>query len=301
MHRRLNLLAMVASCLLLLTACAGGLSPALQALGSTVTPVNINFEELYAYAGRSRTAYAPEADIRSKYPATIRINAPGKADVRYFLEQDDKAKTQYITVRGTADKKNFSEDMDVKIREDQKVDIPVHEGFDKAAQVIYTDVKPFLKPGYKTYVTGHSLGGAIAVLLTIYIIEDGGKVERVVTFGQPKFTTAAGVKRLGFLPLTRVVDENDMVPALPPEKGYDHVGPELILLEGPRYVFLPSYNASRISVDEFWRTIAISDLRDHHMDNYLKRLLTKMKGAVEVPYNQREQYVAKKPQKTTKN
>jgi hypothetical protein len=96
-----------------------------------------------------------------------------------------------------------------------------------------------------------------------------------------------------------VVDENDMVPALPPEKRYDHVGPELILLEGPRYVFLPSYNASRISVGEFWRTIAISDLRDHHMDNYLKRLSTKLKGAVEVPYNQREQYVARKPQKTT--
>ena len=208
---------------------------------------------------------------------------------------------KYITVRGTADKKNFSEDMDVKIREDQKVSIPVHEGFDKVAQVIYADVKPYLKPGYKTYVTGHSLGGAIAVLLTIYIVEDGGKVDRVVTFGQPKFTTAVGVKRLGFLPLTRVVDENDMVPALPPEKSYVHVGPELILLEGPRYVYLPSYNASRISVGEFWRTIAISDLHDHHMDNYLKRLLTKMEGSVEVAYNQREQYVAKKPQKTTNN
>lgn len=301
MHRRLHLLVVIAACLSLLTACAGGLSPELKALGSTVTPVNLDFEELHAYANRSKTAYASEAVIRSQYPATTRINAPGKTDVRYFLEQDDKAKTQYITVRGTAGKKNFSEDLDVKIREDQKVVIPVHEGFDKAAQAVYADVKPYLRPDYKTYVTGHSLGGAIAVLITIYIVEDGGKVDRVVTFGQPKFTTAAGIKHLGFLPLTRVVDENDMVPALPPQKAYVHVGPELILLEGSRYVYLPSYNASRISAGEFWRTIGITDLPDHHMDNYLKRLTTKLEGAVEVPYNQREQYVAKKPQKNIIN
>jgi triacylglycerol lipase len=303
MHRRVKLLVVIVACLSLLTACTGGMSPSqLQALGSSVTPVSINFEELSAYANRSNTAYASEAVIRSTYPATIRINAPGNTDARYFLEQDDKAKTQYITVRGTADSKNFSEDLNITIRTDRKTDIPVDSGFDSVAQAIYTDVKPFLKPGYKTYVTGHSLGGAVAALVAVYIIEDGGKVERVVTFGQPKFTTAAGVKRLGFLPITRVVDENDMVPMLPPRSfrnltqgTYEHVGPEIILLEGPRYVYLPSHDANRLSVNELWRTMAFDDLPDHHMDNYLKRLSTKFKAAVEVAYNQREQYIAKVP------
>jgi triacylglycerol lipase len=292
----------IAACFLLLTACAGGMaSPELQALGSKITPVSVDFEELYSYANRSKTAYASEAVIRSKYPATVRISSPGKTDVRYFLEQDYKAKTQYITVRGTSDRKNFSEDLDIKIRDDQKIDIPVDEGFDKVAQAIYVDVKPYLKPGYRTYVTGHSLGGAVAALLTVYIVEDGGKVERVVTFGQPKFTTAAGVSRLNFLPITRVVDENDMIPMLPPKSfrnakqgAYEHVGPEIILLEGPRYVYLPSSNASRLSVGELWRTLAFDDLKDHHMDKYLLRLSTKMKAAEQVTYNQRELYVAKK-------
>ena len=309
MHSLVKLLVVIATCQSLLTGCAGGMSPTqLQALGSTVTPVSINFGELYAYANRSKTAYASEAVIRSTYPATIRINAPGKTDVRYFLEQDDKAKTQYITVRGTADRRNFSEDLDIKIRQDKKTDIPVDAGFDSVAQALYLDVKPFLKPGYKTYVTGHSLGGAVAALLAVYIIEDGGKVERVVTFGQPKFTTAAGVKRLGFLPITRVVDENDMVPMLPPRSfrnltqgTYEHVGPEIILLEGPRYVYLPTFDADRLSVGELWRTLAFDDLPDHHTDNYMKRLSMKMKGAVQVAYNQREQYVAKKPQMATGN
>ena len=44
-----------------------------------------------------------------------------------------------------------------------------------------------------------------------------------------------------------------------------------------------------------WRTLSEDNLRDHHMDNYLNRLSTKTKGAVEVAYNQREQFVAKKP------
>ena len=62
------------------------------------------------------------------------------------------------------------------MREDRKTDIPVHAGFDLAARAIYVDVKPYLKPGYKTYVTGHSLGGAVAAILTIYMIEDGVEV-----------------------------------------------------------------------------------------------------------------------------
>ena len=92
----------------------------------------------------------------------------------------------------------------------------------------------------------HSLGGAVAAILTIYMIEDGVEVVRVVTFGQPQFTTADGVKRLSFLPLARVVDENDVVPMVPPATAtnlsfgpYEHVGPEVILLEGGKLFICP--------------------------------------------------------------
>ena len=153
--------------------------------------------------------------IQSKYPQTVRINAPSQTDVRYFLERDDKAHTQFITVRGTVNGINFSEDFDVTVRDDRKIKIPVHAGFDLAARAVYQDVRPYLKTGYKTYLSGHSLGGAVAAVLAIYLIEDGVDVVRAVTFGQPRFTTADGVKQLGFLPLARVVDENDIVPMVP--------------------------------------------------------------------------------------
>jgi hypothetical protein len=292
--------ASVAICISLLTACVGISTTELQSIGSKVTPENINFGELYTYAERSNAAYAAQSVIRSKYPSTVRINSPDQTDVRYFLERNDKSRTQFITVRGSANRRNFSEDFDIAVREDRKVNIPVHAGFDLAARAIYGDVKPYLKPGYKTYVTGHSLGGAVAAILTIYMIEDGVEVVRVVTFGQPRFTTADGVKRLSFLPLARVVDENDIIPMVPPATAmdprfgpYEHVGPEVILLEGRNIVYLPSHDANRISLGEFWRSVTFADLKDHEIKKYLRRIADKRKGTVEVPYNEREKFVFK--------
>ena len=164
----------------------------------------------------AKTAYASEAEIRSKYPATVRVSTPGKTDAQYFIEQNDKTKTQYIAIRGTANRENVLEDIELRLREDLNLAIPIHAGFDKTARALYADMRPFLKQDYKTYITGHSLGGAIAAVLAIYMIEDKYDVAKVVTFGQPKFTTNAGVQRLGFLQITRVVDENDIVPMLPP-------------------------------------------------------------------------------------
>jgi triacylglycerol lipase len=106
------------------------------------------------------------------------------------------------------------------------------------------------------------------------------------------------VKRLGFLPLTRIVDENDIIPMVAPSTytdpnfgPYDQVGSEVILLEGSDYVYLPTHDASRITVGEFWRSVTFADLKDHEMQKYLKRIASKSSGATQVPYDDREKYV----------
>ena len=71
----------------------------------------------------------------------------------------------------------------------------------------------------------------------------------------------------------------------------------MILLEGPRYVYLQGHAADRLAVGELWRNAGLADLQDHKMDNYLKRLAEKSKGAIEVAYDEREKYVAKRPAK----
>ena len=194
LRRRIFLLAGAASCAALLTACAGITTTELDKLGSVVVPAEIDFKDIYVYAKRSNTAYQNDTVIKSNYPSTVRINSPGDTQVKYFLERNDKTHTQFITIRGTNNNKNLSDDLDITVRKDRTVDIPVHAGFILAARAVYNDLKPLLKPGYKTYVTGHSLGGAVAAILAIYLIEEGVKVERVVTFGQPRFTTVSGAK-----------------------------------------------------------------------------------------------------------
>jgi hypothetical protein len=288
-------------CLSALSACAGISTAELESIGSKITPVSLNFGEIYTYAERSSVAYADGASIKQKYPQIIRMASPGDSQVRYFLEQDDKRHIQIITIRGTNNNQNISEDLDYTVRDDRQAAIPVHTGFDRAARLVYQDVKPYLKPGYKTYVTGHSLGGAVAAIVAIYLIEDGVTVERVVTFGQPRFTTTDGAKRLQFLPLTRVVDENDIVPLVPPSNlsdprfgSFDHVGEEVILLEGPDFVYLPAHDATRIALGEFWRSLSYADIQDHDIRRYLGRVASKTKDAKEVPYTERLKYSATK-------
>jgi triacylglycerol lipase len=296
MKLRLHTLMTLALVLTLLTACVGITPSALSSLGTSVPAKKVDFVELYDYAERANFAYADEPAIRARYPMTLGVRSPGKFDIQYFVEQDDKREIQFITIRGTANKANLLEDFEIKILSDLEIDIPVDSGFDLSTKAILADVKPYLKRDYKTFITGHSLGGAVAALLSVYLIREGYQVERVVTFGQPKFTTYAGVQHIGSIPLTRVVDENDIVPMLPPDTlfkkdKYAHIGPEIILLKGTDFTYLSNHDAKRISVGEFWRSLTIANLNDHHMDNYLKRIASKAGGATEVPYVNREKYL----------
>lgn len=288
-------------CLGLLAGCASLPKGELQTLGSEVVQEKIDFATLDVNAKRAKAAYAPPAKIRAAYPKTIRVATPGGRDVQYFIEQDDKAKVQYITVRGTTDDTTLTEDFDTKVRDDRATKIPVHTGFDQDARAVWKDAQPYIKKGYQTYVVGHSLGGAVAAILGIYMIEDGYKIDKIYTYGQPRFTTSDGAAQLGFLPLERVVDENDLVPLLPPGAlasrkygRYEQVGPEVILLDGPDYVYLPSQVATELSLGEFWRDLHVADLKDHKLDNYIRRIEAKIPVSHQVAYNARENYIAKK-------
>jgi triacylglycerol lipase len=286
-----------AAVLLILAGCASINIAELQQLSVKIDPAKVDFRELSFYGERALLAYSSAAKIKKQFPNTVRVASPDGTDVQYFLELDHKAKTQYIAVRGTVDSKNFSEDLDIAIRKSRRMKIPVHAGFDAVASNVYTDIKPHLVPGYKTHLTGHSLGAAVAAIVMIYMVEDGVPVVRMVGFGQPRFTTAAGAAAIKSFPMIRVVDENDVVPMLPPSTilhptlgPYEQVGPEVILLDGPRYVYLNKHDASRISVGEFWRSTEYAKLADHSMKRYLNRIKDKYAGAIAVSYGSRERY-----------
>ena len=259
---------------------------------------DIDFKEVKWYARRAKAAYDNEKAIRQDFPQTVRVATIGDIDVQYFLEVFPEKRLQVITVRGTANFKNGLEDAEYLQSKNVKLDIYVHRGFDADTMKVYEDVLPHLEKKYKVKITGHSLGAAISTLLMMYLHEDGFKVERSINFGQPKVTNKAGVKAYGFLPLTRVVDENDVVPLVPPvtlldsiHGIYEHLGEEVILLRDEYYVYLEKHDAARKSVGNFWNNLGHESIKEHFMDNYLKNMEDKLVSSIQVPYAKREQYI----------
>ncbi len=93
----------------------------------------------------------------------------------------------------------------------------VHEGFYQAFQAVEALVREDLdKPEYASlplYITGHSLGGALAVVATYCLASDS--IAACYTYGSPRVGNrefGLGIKP----PIYRVVNAADLVPRLPP-------------------------------------------------------------------------------------
>ncbi len=226
------------------------------------------------------------------------VATPGTTDVQYVIGYNDQRKVQAIAVRGTANDTNWALDKDTHALKDQKSGILMHRGFRTAAEAIYRDVKPRLKPGYTTYLTGHSLGGAVAAILGIYLQDDGVKLGRIFTFGQPKFTNVAGAKAYANLPLLRVIYQNDTVALLPDsdaqgDQQFAHIGPVINLLSGPYYVYGTAEQTLQFSQGSFSKFLTQVSLPDHKMKWYLQGLRDKLNGAKEVSFKDRNKYIVR--------
>lgn len=244
-------------------------------------PAPLDFHQVLQYANRSTLAYEQDDVIRSKSAPTakISISAPVALGVKAYVEVDEAARLQWIAVRGTSNLVNIRSDVDYNKVVESRLQIPLHKGFADAALEIYRFAKPLLHKDYETRVTGHSMGGAAAVIVLMLLKEDGYKLGTAMTFGQPKVTNRDGAKKYGSLPLLRFVTEKDPVPLLPPfevfavldEGPYRHFGPEVLLQEGGDYKYFPDHQAGRLSVLSFWnnlKNLSIQDVPEHYMSRY---------------------------------
>lgn len=257
----------------------------------------IDFKLLYRAAQLSNEAYEGRSKIFGKHPGkSTWVATPGKTKVQYLFFQNHSRKVQVIAVRGTANDTNWDLDLDTRGVKDKRADILMHRGFKTVAEVIYRDVKPHLKRGYTTYLTGHSLGGAVAAILGIYLYDDKFKIGGIYTFGQPKFTNAAGAKHYENLPLLRVIHRNDVVTLLPDHtkksgKDYAHLGPVINLLSGPYYVYGTGQQALQFSQGSLQKFFGQLSVPDHKMKGYLKNLRGKLGGSKQVSFEDRSKYI----------
>ena len=219
-------------------------------------------------------------------------NVPG-VEVNYFVATNHALKQHVIAVRGTANVENAIVDVSLKLLPDEHAKIALHQGFAQAAEGVYKAVKSALNKDYEISMTGHSLGGAVAMILSMYLDIDQYNLGPIITFGQPKITNVSGAKTFRHLDVTRVVTAQDLVPLVPPLDVMDirkldiywHLGKEIILLEENNYAVLEGVKSMMRATKVINTTLSQENLAHHKMVGYLEQVERKSEAASLVPYD----------------
>ncbi len=138
-----------------------------------------------------------------------------------FLAKRESDRMAVLAFRGT--EQNFKDiKTDLNARFYTRNGVKVHDGFWHA----FTYVEPMIRQevaalsGYKLYITGHSLGGALALVATRSL--DSDSIAACYTFGGPR----VGDSEFGDEikpPIYRLVNAADAVPRVPPTWSIDLV------------------------------------------------------------------------------
>jgi triacylglycerol lipase len=104
----------------------------------------------------------------------------------------------------------------------------VHKGFADALDAAWGAVRTLLDehmPGRDLWLTGHDLGGALAVLAAARLLHEGTEIEAVYTFGAPRVGNPGFYESYQSITY-RLVHNNDIVPHVPaevvPVRGYHY-------------------------------------------------------------------------------
>ncbi|MDB4836974.1 lipase family protein [Marinomonas sp.] len=263
-----------------------------------------DFTFIEAQAKLSNDAYLElrelEAALSGQGQSLLHKATIQQSQVNYFLAESVETTQlasqgeliQAIGIRGTANLNNVMLDLSVSLQEDVLLGIKLHKGFAEGAKAVYDDLRPYLSKDNPITITGHSLGGAIAVILAMYLQQEGYDVPQVVTFGQPKVTNVTGANTFNSLPVIRVVTPDDIVPLVPPISPlqikdldiYWHIGVEVILREEGEYAETQGVK-SALRATKFTNAIpSEKNLQAHKMAGYLQQVSGLKESSKEIPY-----------------
>ena len=210
------------------------------------------------------------------------------------LATDDATKVHTIALRGTKTMGNVMDDAEMYSVVCDIINATLHKGINDVKKGIKKGLTPHLNEGYSLQITGHSLGGASAILLAVDYALNGWKIDSVVTFGSPRVGKTDFLKVLQDLqnagqigPVVRVVELDDIIPHLPPrtvlgfETGYIHIGNAIYLDDTApdSFAHLTDFELElNREVTSDWGTMDIDDLKSHFLSRYIKSIETMVKG-----------------------
>jgi len=141
-----------------------------------------------------------------------------KDEVAFEVIQDNGI--SIIVIRGTANEGNVLSDIDVRLVDDVRTGIKLHKGFRDAAVTIMQIIDNTKTLEHTVHVTGHSLGGAVAQIIGMWLHIRGKNVQ-IFSYGSPKVSSQ--VLSSGQPTHWRVVRRSDPIPFTPPWP-YPHTG-----------------------------------------------------------------------------
>jgi len=149
----------------------------------------------------------------------------------------------------------------------------VHNGFQEEVNKIWDEIVKLLdqhKKERKVFITGHSLGGAMATIAASRILPDA-----FYTYGSPRAGTRKFVKSFSHIPHYRHVNNNDIVPKVPfAILGYKHHSPSRYINYYGNIRSLTYWQRLkdqwRGRVTAWKKGVPFDGAYDHGMDHYCK-------------------------------
>lgn len=142
-----------------------------------------------------------------------------ETDAQAFLCRNKKEKFAVLSFRGTElNLKDIKADIKANLIaiEVGKKTIEMHSGYLKQFLSVRAEIEASLKSpklkGYQLFITGHSLGGALAIIATRFLAND--TMGACYTFGSPPVGTVDFDLDIT-TPIYRIINHVDIVPRLP--------------------------------------------------------------------------------------
>ena len=197
---------------LILNSCAKNVSDKNNDLGSgDKSNLPVSLTSLIEHAEYCKTIYESGGDQ--------------KDEVAFEVKQINGI--SIIIIRGTANAENVQSDIDVRLVKDDDLGIYLHKVFRDASVSVMSNIDNTFVNNAKKYmlehtvhITGHSLGGAIAQIIGMWLHKRGKNVQ-IYSYGSPKVSNQ--VLSGGQPTHWRVVRRSDPIPFTPPWP-YSHTG-----------------------------------------------------------------------------
>jgi len=198
-----NYLVTIVGVILLLSGCAKSADEA-GATSGDISSLPVSLVSLIEHAEYCKAIYD--------------IGGDQKDEVAFEVIQDSGI--SIIVIRGTANEANVLSDIDVRLVEDVRTGLYLHKGFRDAAISVMQIIDNEHTIEHTVHVTGHSLGGAVAQIIGMWLHKRGKNVQ-IYSYGSPKVSSQ--VLSGGQPTHWRVVRLSDPIPFTPPWP-YRHTG-----------------------------------------------------------------------------